>query len=107
MDNSTNFVKTSPNKERELTDLQHISDFLKKADNITENSSTMDICKLIGEISDYEIYKASFFKNILAYLQKLLSNCIASKCNSTNLGFIKLHDYVTYQTDLLTKLHFI
>lgn len=106
MNNFTNFNELSNQKEREYKDSQQVNIFLDKADTINEQSSTKDICNLIAEITDYEAYQASFFHDILSYLQKLLSNCIKSKCNCNTTGFIKLHDYINYEKNLLSKLQF-
>ena len=106
VDNFTDSSTTS-DKKREQLDYKQINIFLNKTDDITEKSTTLEICKLIAEISDYEIYHSSFFKDILAYLQKLLSNCISSKCNKTDSGFVNLHTYVANQRKLLADLNFV
>ena len=105
VDNFTDSNATS-SKEREQLDYKQIHIFLRKTDEITEKSTTMEICKLIAEISDYETYHSSFFKDILSYLQKLLSSCISSKCDKNNSGFVNLHNYVAYEKKLLAKLSF-
>ena len=107
MDSFTKLSNTSTNKEREKIDSKNVNDFLVKAEKITEKSSNSEICNLIAEITNYQLYHATFFHDILSSLQQLLSECISSKCNCTNYGFVKLHDYINAEKNLLKTLNFI
>ena len=107
MDSFTKLSNTSTNKEREKIDSKNVNDFLVKAEKITEKSSNSEICNLIAEITNYQLYHATFFHDILSSLQQLLSDCISSKCNCTNYGFVKLHDYINAEKNLLKTLNFI
>ena len=107
MDNFTELNNTSHKKERENIDSKNVFNFLTKAETISENSTSMEICNRIAYISNYQLYHSTFFHDILTSLQQLLSECISCKCNCTNLAFIKLTKYIKTEKALLEKLHFI
>lgn len=107
MDSFTKLINTSTSKEREKIDSKNVNDFLVKAEKISEKSSSSEICDLIAEITNYQLYHTTFFHDILSSLQQLLSECISSKCNCTNCGFVKLHDYINTEKNLLKTLNFI
>lgn len=105
-----NFTKSSillKSENRGQLDFKQINVFLSKAGKINNKSSSRDICNLISEIITYQHNNMSFFSDILMGLQYLLSDCIKSKCDYTDDGFINLKDYVEKKRKLLEELHFI
>ncbi|MBR1653391.1 MAG: hypothetical protein IJ690_00335 [Clostridia bacterium] len=89
MNNFAKFAATPKKDEAKIT-----QSFLSKASNISASSTQKEICNLIADIADYKLYSSSSYKNTLTYLQNLLSNCIASKCNGDTKGFEKLKSFV-------------
>lgn len=106
MDNFTKLGNTSANNEREKVDVKHINEFLDKTSTITKNSTSMQICSLIAEITNFQLYNTSMFQDILTDLHHLLSDCISCKYNLTDDGFIKLNNYIEEKRALLKELNF-
>ena len=108
MDNFTKLGNTSANNEREHCDAKQVSEFLVKANTITKNSTSKELCGLIAEISSYlQQYGTSIFRDILMDLYHLLSDCISCKYNLTDDGFIKLKNFVNEKNSLLKELNYI
>lgn len=107
MNNFTKLNTAQSTNDREKNEAEFVEKCLTKAESITESSPQKDICNLMAEIANYQIYNAFFFKDILAYLLQLLSSCITSKCNCTSYGFIKLHNYISTEKAVLKNLKFI
>lgn len=99
-----NFTKFKSHGNYREEDAKKLNEFLTRAGNIKQSSEQREICRLIAEITEFQYYNKTFFSDILTCLQKLLSECIASKCNCDSVGFTKLTQYVATEKDLLIEL---
>ncbi len=92
-----NFTETNSNNRTirlVKKDIQNIAAFLRRADFITIETDQKEICQLISDIYEYELYHVSYHLDILSQLKTLLSDCISSGVNHDNSGYNSLKRYL-------------
>ena len=107
MNNFRKLITDLSTNEQENAEAEKIMKFLCKADCITKDSSSKEICDLVAEIVDYQSKNISFFNDILCLLVHLLSACISAKCNMGEKEFVQLKNFIASKKELLKGLKFV